>query len=195
MSNTAHKTFISSHSVCSTSNTSPELTRGSPGHAGRQRRWASTLKVCQGDGRPQLPRTVLPWGHHPGHLLWPRMNPQHQRQHHTGEDVFLRSVKKYPPLPERNAGFREAPPHLAGTPNRPQGSSLSEAVWASEAAKTSLCCINREIHILKCLLSQQSHQINANWWDQLSPMLILEGSRLTHHTQLLLTRTFTEDLV
>lgn len=29
------------------------------------------------------------------------------------------------------------------------------AIWAPEAAKTSLCCINREINVLKCLLSQQ----------------------------------------
>lgn len=47
----------------------------------------------------------------------------------SGGDVFLCPLwlsEKHPSLPERNAGFREAASHLAGTPNMPQWSSLPE---------------------------------------------------------------------
>lgn len=128
----------------------PRAHRGLPWTSWQAEVMSQHLEGCRGDKGTRCPSCQEHSLKPPPRTL---LVTPHQRQHHAGGEVFICTFwlgEKHPPLPERNAGLRETPSHLAGTPNRPQGRSV-RALWASEAAKTSLSCINREI---KCLLSQ-----------------------------------------
>lgn len=140
--------LLSAHQLTlsiSTSNTALDILAGS---GDEPLPWS---RCAKGTGGPSCQEQSC----HPGRLLWPHTIPPHQRQRHIWGRCFpLPSLAQWKtPFTAREECRVQRSSLTLG--RDPKYASMVLPPRASEAAKTSLRCINREINVLKCLLSQQ----------------------------------------
>lgn len=149
--------LISSRMVCSTSNTSCEPPGQQPWTSWLAEVMSTTLKQCaKGQEAPAAknspslrppPRTPLVTLHDPAAL---------EAAPHWGRCFPLPPLAqcKTPFTAREECRVQRSTSHLAGTPDMPQGSSLSDTSGLLRLLRHH-CAAYKQINVLKCLLSQQ----------------------------------------